>query len=75
MKNISLKVLTLMAVLTTAGLVPAETGDREATLNQIASYRQWTRVNDKPVEVRASSETVSPGKIDLSSIDMSSIGT
>ena len=74
MKNISLKVLTLMAVLTTAGLVPAETGDREA-LNQIASYRQWTRVNDKPVEVRASSETVSPGKIDLSSIDMSSIAS
>jgi hypothetical protein len=51
MKNISLKVLTLLAVLTTAGLVVAETGDNEGTLDQIAGYRQWTRVNPQPVIV------------------------
>ena len=51
MKNISLKVLTLVAVLTTAGLVIAETGDSEATLNQIAGYRQWTRINEQPFAV------------------------
>ena len=54
MKNISLKVLALLAMLTTAGLVVAETGDNEGTLNQIAGYRQWTRVNRKPVQVDAS---------------------
>jgi hypothetical protein len=54
MKKISLKVLTLLAVLTTSGLVVAETGDAEGTLNQIAGYRQWTRVNRKPVQVDAS---------------------
>ena len=56
MKKISLKVLTLVAVLTTAGLVVADTGGNEATLNQIAGYRQWTRVNREPVWVVA--ETV-----------------
>ena len=50
MKKISLKVLTLTAVLATAGLVVAGTGD-EATLNQIAGYRQWSRVNQQPVMV------------------------
>jgi len=29
----------------------AETDKDGATLNQIAGYRQWTRVNPKPVEV------------------------
>ena len=51
MKKISLKVLTLVAVLTTAGLAAAENGDNQTTLNQIASYRQWTRVNQQPVVV------------------------
>jgi hypothetical protein len=59
MKKISLKVLTLTAVLTTAGLVVADTSNNDATLNQIAGYRQWTRVNREPVEVDAS--TVAPG--------------
>ena len=49
MKKISLKVLTLVAVLTTAGLVVADTN--EATLSQIAGYRQWTRINPQPFEV------------------------
>ena len=51
MKKISLKVLTLMAVLTTAGLAAAGTDDNQTTLNQIAGYRQWTRVNQQPVVV------------------------
>ena len=50
MKKVSLKVLTLVAVLTTAGLVVADTGGNEGTLNQIAGYRQWTRVNHEPVQ-------------------------
>jgi hypothetical protein len=53
MKKISLKVLTLLTLLTTAGLVVADTGDNEATLNQIAGYRQWTRVNREPIWVVA----------------------
>ena len=59
MKKISLKVLTLMAVLTTAGLVVADTSNNDATLNQLEGYRQWTRVNREPVQVDAS--TVAPG--------------
>jgi hypothetical protein len=51
MKKISLKVLTFMAVLTTVGLVGAATDDNQTTLNQIAGYRQWTRVNREPVQV------------------------
>jgi hypothetical protein len=53
MKKISLKALTLVAVLTTAGLVAADTSDNETTLNRIAGYRQWTRVNREPVQVKA----------------------
>ena len=52
MKKISLKVLTLMAVLTTAGLVVDETSNDEA-LNQIAGYRQWTRVNRESIQIAA----------------------
>ena len=58
MKKISLKVLTFVAVLTTAGLVVADTSDSETTLNQIAGYRQWTRVNRKPVEVAVTATPV-----------------
>jgi hypothetical protein len=52
MKKISLKVLTLMAVLTTASLVVAETSNDEV-LNQIAGYRKWTRANREPIMVVA----------------------
>ena len=61
MKNTSLKVLTLLAVLTTTGLVVADTSDNETTLNRIAGYRQWTRVNDKPVEVAVAVTPVDVG--------------
>ena len=55
MKKISLNVLTLVAVLTTAGLVAAGTVDDQTTLNQIAGYRQWTRINPEPVKVMTAS--------------------
>jgi hypothetical protein len=52
MKPISLKVLTLTIALATASLVFADTiSDNEATLKQIAGYRQWTRINPQPVIV------------------------
>jgi hypothetical protein len=51
MNKNSLKVLSLIAVLTTAGLVLADTDDGGRTLNQIAGYRQWTRINPEPVKV------------------------
>ncbi len=60
MKKISLKVLTLMATLTTAGLVAAETSNDGATLNQIAGYRQWTRVNREPVKVKVATLGLAP---------------
>jgi hypothetical protein len=50
MKKIALKVLTVLALLTTAGLVLAD-GNDTATLDQITGYRQWTRVSKKPVVV------------------------
>jgi hypothetical protein len=50
MKRLSLKLLILLALLTITGLVPADSNDT-ATLDQIAGYRQWTRVNQKPVVV------------------------
>jgi hypothetical protein len=51
MKKISLKVLTSMAVLTITGLVIAGSASDEGTLNQIAGYRQWTRVSPQPVVI------------------------
>ena len=49
MKRISLKVLSLTAVLATSGLVAAQTDNNDATLNQLTGYRKWTRVNREPV--------------------------
>lgn len=69
MKKISLKVLTLVAVLTTAGLVAADTSDNETTLNRIVGYRQWTRVNREPVKVPV--QVVAPTvTIDLRAVDV-----
>jgi hypothetical protein len=50
MNKFSLRLLAPLALLATAGLVLADSNDT-ATLNQIAGYRQWTRVTKKPVEV------------------------
>ena len=53
MNQISLKALTLVAILAAAGLTVAANRDDETTLNQIAGYRQWFRVNREPVQVVA----------------------
>ena len=73
MKKISLRVLSLLSLLslvTTTGLVLANTNDTidNATLNQIAGYRQWTRVNKKPVEVDLSSVRIAATPAEFSSI-------
>jgi hypothetical protein len=52
MKN-SFKLLALATMLTTAGVMLAGTNDDDATLNQISGYRQWTRVNREPIQVKA----------------------
>ena len=62
MKNFSLKVLSLTAVLATAGLAVAQTGSNDATLSQLAGYRKWTRVNREPVI------TVAPPSADTTGI-------
>jgi hypothetical protein len=69
MKEISLKVLTFLAVLTTAGLVVADTSDNETVLNQIAGYRQWTRVNRKPVKVPVQI-SIPTATVDLRAVDV-----
>lgn len=54
MNIISLKVLALAAALTATGPVLANNED-DQTLKQIADYRQWTRVTEKPLLVINSS--------------------
>jgi len=51
MKKISLKVLTLLAALTTAGLAVAQTGNDEPLLAKIAGYKQWTRASREVIQV------------------------
>jgi hypothetical protein len=43
--------LICATVVTLGGAALAETDKDPATLNQIAGYRQWTRINPEPVEV------------------------
>lgn len=50
MKNLSF--VLIGALLVTLGSAALARNDKDAAaLNQIAGYRQWTRVNPKPVEV------------------------
>jgi len=50
MKKLSLVLsLAIAATVTAAGL--GDANKDTTTLNQIAGYRQWTRVNPDPVEV------------------------
>jgi len=51
MKKLSLVFLTLATALTTGGVVLADNTDDLATLRQISNYREWTRVNQKPMVV------------------------
>jgi len=50
MNKLSFKLfaLTMTAL---AGLATGQNGGDTATLNQISSYRQWTKVNAEPVKV------------------------
>ena len=43
--------LVCATLVTLGGAALAESDKDAATLNEIAGYRQWTRVNPKPVEV------------------------
>lgn len=45
-----LRFLAVSALLGLAGAVLAD-GVQDKTLQDIASYRQWTRVNEKPIVV------------------------
>jgi hypothetical protein len=51
MKKLSCKLFALTITAAIAGLATAQNGGDPATLNQISSYRQWTRVNAEPVKV------------------------
>ena len=51
MKKLLLALLTLATALTTGGVVLADNTDDLATLKQITNYREWTRVNQKPIVV------------------------
>ena len=51
MKKLSLVLLTLVVSLTTRSVVLADDTDDLATLKQISNYREWTRVNQKPIVV------------------------
>lgn len=48
-----LKLLAISAVLTLSGAVLGD-GGADKTLDEIAGYRQWTRVNEKPIFVEIS---------------------
>ena len=50
MKRLSVALICAM-VAPLGGAALAESDKDAATLNQISSYRQWTRVNPDPVEV------------------------
>ena len=50
MKTISFALVCATLVML-GGAALAESDKDAATLNEIAGYRQWTRVNPKPVEV------------------------
>ena len=50
MKTLSLVFSIAITAMSTCAVLAGNDSDA-ATLNQIASYRQWTRVNPDPVEV------------------------
>ena len=50
MSSKRLSVFAVSALLTVAGAVLGNNG-QDTTLKEIAGYRQWTRLNDKPMPV------------------------
>lgn len=53
MKPTRIRIFAATALLFVAGAVLGNSGD-DKTLQQIAGYRQWTRVNEKPIAVENS---------------------
>ena len=51
MRLSTFKTVTLAAVLTTFSLALVNASEPDTTLKDIAGYRQWTRVNQKPLPV------------------------
>ena len=51
MKKLSCKLLALTFTAAITGLAMAQNDGDRATLNQISSYRQWTKINAEPVKV------------------------
>jgi hypothetical protein len=53
MRLTTFKTLSLAAVLTTFSLALVNASEPDTTLKDIAGYRQWTRVNEKPIPVES----------------------
>ena len=51
MRTLSIKLVALATTAAMAGVIMAATNNDEAVLNQIAGYRQWTRVTPEPIKV------------------------
>lgn len=51
MRVSTLKFLAAAAALTTFGMALVNGSASDTTLNDIAAYRQWTRINHKPIPV------------------------
>ena len=62
MKKLSFNLFALIISAAIAGLAIGQNGGDPATLSQISTYRQWTKVNSEPVRVEI------PLKIDPASM-------
>lgn len=51
MRPTTFKAFAAAAVLTTFSLALVNASGPETTLKEIATYRQWQRVNEKPIQV------------------------
>jgi len=51
MTKTSIRVLALGVALSLVSVVLGSSSEQDATLKQIARYREWTRVNEKPISV------------------------
>ena len=57
MKTFSSKLSVLATVIAMVGITTAGSAD-EVTLNQIAGYRQWTKINAEPVKVEVATSAI-----------------
>jgi hypothetical protein len=51
MRVSALKIFATAAALTTFGIALANASAPDTTLKDVAGYRQWTRVTEKPIPV------------------------